>query len=356
MKLESIMESDRSVYLLGGDAKVTSLSFSAEAALLLVGDTRGRLHLFKAQPQLAHWVSFVSHSTFFDRDSQSTESEHVAAAQFVSALPHSLTCLCANEKTIKLWSVGQHDGKSRLRRLFPPMHDFRIHSLSVHPARDQFLACDDLILTLCHFDNPATAFTLADLRPRRIEDLQEVLLFASFHPLQTHLLVYTSTAGAIRIADLRVRACAFPPALELRNHSRGGLTDLLYSISGVSFSSNENVLFSRQIQSVAIWDLRSPLEPLDCSLVLANERRLLADGDTPKFQVAALGERGWVTGGMDGNLVFMREFGHKEEVDLHLDRVSVPFVVSNSEYSEVFAGAKGQVMTFCEDIRNPFIP
>ena len=350
------MDNSRSVYLLGGDTQVTCLAFSSEAELLLAGDARGRLHLFRALPQLSHWVSFVSHLTFFDRDSTSAESEHVTAVQFVAAFPRAYTCLSANEKTIKLWNVGQQDGKSRLRQTFPPVHDFRIHSLSVHPTRDQFLACDDLSLTLWHLEHPATAFNLADLRPRHIEDLQEVLLFAAFHPLQPSLLVYSSTAGTIRIADLRLRACALPPALELHGRRPGGRTDLLSSVSGVAFGPSEHSLFARQIQSVATWDLRSPKEPQDCSLVLNNERRLLASGDTPKFQVAALGASGWVTGGMDGNLVLMREFGQREEVDLDLGRAYVPFVVSDSGRSEVFAGVKGQVVALCDDIRIPHSP
>jgi len=345
------MASSVQVQHLSSDAEVTSLVCGSETCGLLAGDTRGRLHFYKPQP-FSHWLSFVSHLTFFDRDSSGAESEHVAAVQFVSEYQRAFTCLSANEKTIKLWSVGQQDGKHRLRLSFPSVHDFHIHSLSVHPTRDQFLACDDLSLTLWHFDHPATSFSLANLKPQRIEDLQEVLLFAAFHPLHPSLVVYSSTAGSVRIADLRLRAQAFPPALELRSHKSGTHLDLLASVSGLAFSSNEHVLFAREIRSVATWDCRYPTEPIGSTLILQNERRLLARGDTPKFQIAGVGESGWVTGGMDGNLVISREFNQTEEVDLSLGQAYVPFVVSDRRSSQLFVAGKGQIVALCEDIRN----
>lgn len=350
------MDSNRQVQLLSSGTQVTSLAFSPETALLLAGNTRGHLNFYRVRPVLSHWVSFVSHSTFFDRDSAGAESEHVAAAEIVAELRNAVMCVSANEKTIKLWSVGQRDSKPHLRLTFPPVHDFRVHSLSVHPARDQFIACDDLTLTLWHFDHPATAFSLADLRPRHIEELREVLLFATFHPIQTSLLVYSSTAGTIRIADLRLRAQALPPALELRNRRPRAHLDLLNSVSGIAFGASEHLLFARDIRSVSTWDLRHSGEPLETTVVITNERRLHARGDTPKFQITALGASGWVTGGMDGNLLIAHEQGPKIQLDLGLGEVFVPFVASDRQHSRVFVGTMGQVMALSDDIRIPLSP
>lgn len=342
------MENGRIAQLLQSDSPVTALAISSEDEVLLAGDAGGHLHVFKAQPQLRHWVSFVSHLSLFDRDSAGTESEQVTAAHFVASYPRTFTCLSASEKTIKLWSVRQQNGKSRLRLTYPPVNDFRIHSLTVHTAKDQFVACDDLSLTLWHFDHPSSAYNLGNFRPSRIEDLREVLLFAAFHPEQSSLLTYTSTTGAIRIADLRLRAQAFPPALVLKNKNQCLSGELTTSVSGIAFSPQEPVLFAREIQSVVTWDLRSPASPVTSCPILNNKLQLLTRGDTPKFHIATV-EGGWVTGGMDGNLILMKS-GQREEVDLSLGRAFVPFVVSNPQSLGVVAGAKGRVLELRADI------
>ena len=47
---------------------------------------------------------------------------------------------------------------------------------------------------------------IVDLKPPNMDDLNEVSTCASFHPSQCNVMMYSSSRGVVRVADLRQSA------------------------------------------------------------------------------------------------------------------------------------------------------
>lgn len=54
-----------------------------------------------------------------------------------------------------------------------------------------------------HFAHTSQSHTIVDIKPPNMEELQEVITSASFHPTNCHLFMYSSSKGTIKIGDLR---------------------------------------------------------------------------------------------------------------------------------------------------------
>jgi hypothetical protein len=47
---------------------------------------------------------------------------------------------------------------------------------------------------------------IVDLKPPNMDDLNEVITSAAFHPSQCNIMMYSSSRGIVRVADLRQSA------------------------------------------------------------------------------------------------------------------------------------------------------
>ena len=45
-----------------------------------------------------------------------------------------------------------------------------------------------------------------DIKPANMEELQEVITAAEFHPIQCNLFMYSSSKGTIKLSDMRQKA------------------------------------------------------------------------------------------------------------------------------------------------------
>jgi serine/threonine-protein phosphatase 2A regulatory subunit B len=55
---------------------------------------------------------------------------------------------------------------------------------------------------LCSF----TVLDIVDIKPANMEELTEVITAAEFHPQQCNLLMYSSSKGSVKLADMRESA------------------------------------------------------------------------------------------------------------------------------------------------------
>ena len=329
---------------------ITCLDYSPSHEFLLAGDSEGSVHVYKSGETFELYTSFVSHTTFYDRDSNKIESERLASIRHFNSFPRAFTCLSANEKTVKLWYVSaDNPNKQRLRLTYPNVHECSVHSLSVRSSKDHFLSSDDLSAYLWDADHPTTAFCIADFKPQQINSLREVLLFASFHRSDPALVLLTSTAGTVRVGDLRMRAMAVPAAIEMkrRKPKTSLFADMLSSVTGADFSCDGNMLFSREIMDVLAWDLRKPSHPVAVHPIITDERLVLSAaspfGEVDKFHVKAISKRGFVTGGANSEVVMVAEPGGKTSENLGLGPWTVPVLTCDVGERRLFAGVKNSL-------------
>lgn len=343
------------VEVLHAPGYVSCLDFVPGHSVLLAGNEQGEVHVFRGRDEFHHFASFRYQGTGAGDDAVG-ESERVAALAYINVLPRAFTCLIASDKLIRLWNISTGEVlKPKVRTVFSQAHECRIHSVSVSYSKDQFMSCDDLRVYLWNVDHAQTAFCIADYQPARIQDLSEVLLSATFHRTNPSLLAMTSTAGFIRIGDLRIRATAMPPVAEMRHNcpQRNPYTAQLASVTGADFSEDEHLVFARDIQSVAIWDLRSTRDPLAVVPLTQDERQLflLSQHVLPRFTVRCISQSNCVTGGFAGEAHCIAASGESQVTDLRLT-AQVCHVAFDADRRSVFAASAKDVARWPLNYRN----
>jgi serine/threonine-protein phosphatase 2A regulatory subunit B len=138
--------------------------------------------------------------------------------------------ISANDKLIKLWKVENRKEKkyescrkllqrgklvmprskvvnegyeSKCRSLFKNGHEYHINSICLSPDGEHFLSADDLRVNLWNIEDNTTVYNLLDMKPKKIEELEEVITHCEFHPKNPSLFVYTTTKGFLHVCDIR---------------------------------------------------------------------------------------------------------------------------------------------------------
>lgn len=92
---------------------------------------------------------------------------------------------------------------AKCMRMYGNAHAYHINSIAPNADGETFVSADDLRVNLWHFEHTDKSFNIVDIKPDNMEDLTEVITAADFHPFHCHHLVYSSSKGCIRLADLR---------------------------------------------------------------------------------------------------------------------------------------------------------
>ena len=321
------------VHALPDNNNVTALDYSAEASMLAVGDSQGKVHLFTVQHVLSDLLSFPSHHDVVESESQHSENKAICSVRYLYSLPKAAVLLVTNEKTVKLWRVKPHSyTKPSCRRSYLQGHRCCIHSLSVCSSKQHFLTADDLRINLWDLEHE-TAYTLADFAPNKISLLREVLLSACFHPTDPSLLLFSSTTGKVRVADLRLRASALPAAIELQAHGED-YCEITSSVTGADFSDTSPLVFARDLLRVNIWDLRQRTEPVSTVPIFTH----FSECEVSKFQVKSCGES-FVTGGKNSVVVKGSSHAPPLKTALGLGPCLLSTVTCDPQGIQVFAAA-----------------
>ena len=117
--------------------------------------------------------------------------------------------LSANDKLIKLWKIENRKEKkyesckkllqkgklvlprskivnegyeARCRLLYKNSHEYHINSLNQSPDGEFFISADDLRINLWNIEDNRTVYNLLDMKPNKIEELDEVITHSEFHP------------------------------------------------------------------------------------------------------------------------------------------------------------------------------
>lgn len=140
-------------------------------------------------------------------------------------------------------------------------HDHNIHSLCVPPDARHFYSCDELCVRLWSFEHPHNSLDVGKIAEPG--DAKESITVASIFPNEPSLLFLGTTAGNIRVCDLRqgLRLVVDPKlgAATLCNpprHVDGPFACVTNSILGMDLSPCGRIAAARDFMTVALFDLR----------------------------------------------------------------------------------------------------
>ena len=170
---------------------------------------------------------------------------------------------------------------ARCRRLYGNQHAYHINSLSVNSDCETFISADDLRINLWHLESSGSSFNIVDIKPNNMEDLTEVITSAEFHPNQCNLFAYSSSKGAIRLADMRASALCNNHAKIFDEQeppgTRSFFCEIIASISDVKFSRDGRYILARDYLTVKLWDINMDSKPVAQFKVHEHLRSKLCD-------------------------------------------------------------------------------
>ena len=245
------------------------------------------------QPEYRFLTEFQSHESEFDYLKSQEIEEKINQIAWCKRVNDSLLLLSTNDKTIKLWKihektvrvaallnveVGRYGGRMPVpqlripslvkreaqtvaspRRVFSNAHAYHINSISVNSDGSTFLSADDLRVNIWDLEHAKLSFNIVDMKPPTLEELTEVITAATFHPQHSHIFMFSSSRGSIKIGDMREAALCDHHTRQL--HEEPDLTpktyfsELIATVTDVEFSHDGRYVIARDYLSVKIWDL-----------------------------------------------------------------------------------------------------
>jgi len=141
--------------------------------------------------------------------------------------------LSANDKLIKLWRIDLKKEKKyesakkllakgkvmlprskvvnegwegKCKSQYRSAHEYHINSLCLSPDGENFLSADDLRVNLWHVDDSTQVYNVVDMKPRSMEELDEIVTHCEFHPRNSSVFLYTTSKGLLHLCDFRAAA------------------------------------------------------------------------------------------------------------------------------------------------------
>lgn len=220
---------------------ISCVEFNDDGELLATGDKGGRVVIFhRDDPQdygkrgrtsdYSVYTTFQSHEPEFDYLKSLEIEEKINKIRWLKRRNPAHFLLSTNDKTIKLWKVSERDKKidgmynirdddgfypndstslmvpqvkssdliveASPRRVYANAHTYHVNSISVNSDQETYLSADDLRINLWHLDITNESFNIVDVKPLNMDELNEVITAAEFHPTHCNYFVYSSSKGA----------------------------------------------------------------------------------------------------------------------------------------------------------------
>lgn len=138
--------------------------------------------------------------------------------------------LTANDKLIKLWKIDYRKEKKyesckkllqkgrlaiprskvlseswegRYRHFYRNAHEYHINSLSLCADGEHFVSADDLRLNIWNIEDNSEVYNVLDIKPKSLDDLDEVITKATYHPTDSNMFLYSTSKGYLNLCDFR---------------------------------------------------------------------------------------------------------------------------------------------------------
>ncbi|KAH7281628.1 hypothetical protein KP509_36G055800 [Ceratopteris richardii] len=155
---------------------------------------------------------------------------------------------------------------ARCRKVYTHAHDYHINSISNNSDGETYISADDLRINLWNLEISDQSFNIVDIKPNSMEDLNEVITSAEFHPSHCNTLAYSSSKGTVRLIDMRESAlCDRHSKLFEEPESPGSgsfFTEIIASISDLKFSRDGRYMLTRDYMNIKLWDINMESAPV----------------------------------------------------------------------------------------------
>lgn len=283
---------------------ISALAFDKSGNFLTVGDRAGRLILFQRNlhtksktpfNEFVYLTEIQSHYKEFDFLQSTDIEEKINCIEWVNQPAENMLILSANDKTIKLWRIANKAIKrsekfpSRagltaqslkmpklkvveqnlypsLKRAFPSLHAYHIHSLSMNLNGSSFLSSDDLSVLLWDLEEMKVAHGLINIKPPSLNELTEVITSAVFNQVHESLFAVGTSKGILKLFDTRESAKFSTNGIffvdENLKKNKNLFTDIVSSIADLKFSADGSQIITRDYLTTKVWDQRKTKEPI----------------------------------------------------------------------------------------------
>jgi len=180
--------------------------------------------------------------------------------------------LSTNDKTIKLWKMSEKRGRGTntsslqtiQRKVFANAHSYNINSISLCTDGELFISADDLRLNLWNLEISNETFTVVDLKPSNMNELNEVITCAEFHPQNCHQFMFSSSKGTIYLADMRQKALCDKTLMPFteKEKNKSFFSEVTSSISDIKFTKDGRYILARDYMHLKIWDVNINAGPV----------------------------------------------------------------------------------------------
>jgi serine/threonine-protein phosphatase 2A regulatory subunit B len=263
---------------------ITSVQFDPSGEFLAIGYQCGQVVVFRntAGDTFKFFTQFESHHPEFDFLTSLEIEEKINKIKWASNnyANNSRLLLSTNDKTIKLWKLGEKrpkkGGKPELdestlipdaqqKRVFANAHAYNVNSISLCSDGELFISADDLRVNLWNLEVSSECFTCVDIKPTNMNELSEVITSASFHPLLCNQFLYSSSKGVAYMADMRSHALCDKNTKcykEKPGTNKSFFSEVTSSISDVQYSSDGRYILARDYLHLKVWDVNMESEPV----------------------------------------------------------------------------------------------
>ena len=244
--------------------------------------------------EYGYLTELQSHLREFDCLKSTDIEEKINSIIWLDVVSPSLFLFSTNDKTIKLWKLSDKVIKKSsktnkkvennsdivmprlremesgyvpiLKRAFSPLHEYNINSLAVLANKDNLVSSDDLRINLWDYQNTASnAFMIYDLKPNQMEEISEIITSTKAHPTNDSIISFSTSKGNVKLIDMRKKAINDDVALSFEdkknNVKKNFFSEIINSVSDLSFANGGNYIVSRDYLNAKVWDLRKTDEP-----------------------------------------------------------------------------------------------
>ncbi|EPZ36718.1 Protein phosphatase 2A, regulatory subunit PR55 domain-containing protein [Rozella allomycis CSF55] len=347
---------------------ISAVEFDPTGDFLATGDRGGRVVLFersknKKNCEYKFYTEFQSHEPEFDYLKSVEIEEKINKIRWCPRQNDSHFLLTTNDRTVKLWKVyekqlkvvaenntnhtnfipkSRQDLKLPLmqyretavaatpKRIFANAHTYHINSVSISSDGETFLSADDLRINVWNLHNRDESFNIVDIKPANMEDLTEVITAAEFHPHHSHLFMYSSSKGIIKLNDMRMSALCDTHYKSFEDvdddpSKKNFLNEILASITDIRFSQDGRYILSRDYMTVKVWDINMDNRPVATFNVHDHLKSKLcdlyeADCVFDKFECTFNGDGTSIMTGSYHNYLTLFNMKDKSEVTLQADK------------------------------------
>ena len=152
-----------------------------------------------------------------------------------------------------------------LKRTFANLHVHHVNSVSISLNGEHFISSDDLAIYLWDLENPDKSFVLVDIKPEKMEELNEVITTTVFSPHNDYNLAYGTSKSVVKVLDNREKSLLTNTGISFEDPSskknKNFFTEIITSISDLKFTNDGNTILSRDFLTTKIWDLRMNSQP-----------------------------------------------------------------------------------------------